>query len=268
MMGKKNISSILFLLLLVFQVATLYAQDNYNLSEINAAAKTQFVKPETLDRLMIRLRMLENNLPADQDDLLIETYKTIAEQYIANNHYSQAYAVYSKCMTFKQESLARKFINSIDSTKKNIEERRTNDGTELMNLQNQVQELQIDNDLLVSKRINFKKYFSFIIIALSTLFALILVRSALKLINIRSQLKENKESMKLQHRIATLGFYVKGLVNQTRHKAGQMEDMAASIQAGLQKISSSELKNTSFASDVKLHCKEIKKELNASGIDA
>ncbi len=268
MMHKRHYTSLLILFQLVFLAGTLNAQDNYSLVEINAAAKTQFIKPDALDRLMIRLRMIENNIPADQDALLAETYKTIADQYIANNHYSQAYQVYEKCMNFKQGAVARKFISLIDSTKKNIEVRRTNDGTELMNLQNQVQELQIDNDLLVSKRINFKKYFSFVIIALSTLFALILVRSALKLINIRSRLKENKEMMKAQHRIATLGYFVKGLVNQTRHKAGQLEDMAASIQAGLQNLSSSNLKNTSFANDVKIPCKEIKKDLNASGIEA
>jgi len=257
-----------FFVSLLFSTLLSKAQDNYNLDEINAAAKTQFIKPDALDRLMIRLRVVENNLPEGQDALLIETYKTITDQYIANNHYSQAYQVYSKCMDFKQASAARQFISRIDSTKKNIEIRRLNDGTELMNLQNQVQELQIDNDLLVSKRINFKKYFSFVIIALSALFALILVRSALKLISIRSQLKENKELMKSKHRIATLGFYVKGLVNQTRQKAGQLEDLASSIQSDLQKLASPELKNNSFGNDIRTHCKEIKKDLNASGIDA
>ena len=268
MKNKFNYIFILFFAFPFFSSHLLKAQDNYNIHEINASAKTQFIKPDALDRLMIRLRVVEKDLPADQDALLIDTYKTIADQYIANNHYSQAYQVYSKCMDFKQESISRKFMNSIDSTKKNIEVRRLNDGTELMNLQNQVQELQIDNDLLVSKRINFKKYFSFVIIALSALFALILVRSALKLISIRSQLKENKEQMKSKHRIATLGFYVKGLVNQTRQKAGQLEDMASSIQSGFQNFASSELKNNSFANDIRTHCKEIKKDLNASGIDA
>ena len=261
------------LIIFTFLVAFTYsmnatAQASSELIEISQSAKVLYVKPDVLDRLMIRLRSIENSIQPEQEAQLEETYRNIAEQYIANNHYSQAYQVYFKLIQFKDITGAKKFTRSIDSTKTNIEVRRVNDGTELMNLQNQVQQLQIDNDLLVSQRINFKKYFSFIIIALSTIFALMLVRTALKLIKIRSQLKENKAKMKAHHRHATLGSFVKGIVNQSRQKVGEIEDQAAEIGQVIKAISPEDKTTLVLINDIRSQCKEIIKEVNSLGIEA
>ena len=267
-MKKIHLTYVILFFLQAFISDETSAQNNFDISEINQAAKAQFIQPAELDRLLILLRTVENGVNQEQEAMLIETYRTISDQYVANNHYSQAYQVYSKAMNWKQEFAERNFHRKIDSTNKAIEQRRANDGTELMNLQNQVQELQIDNDLLVSNRINFKKYFSFVIIALSSLFALILVRSAMKLFRIRSQLKENKEVMQSNHRISTLGGFAKGLVNQSRQKASIIEDMAQKLHSTFQKISSSDQSSSKYLTDIRSECKEIIKELNSSGIEA
>jgi len=260
---------IIFTFLLPFIYSTnVAAQISSELIEINKSAKVLYVKPDALDRFMIQLRSIENNIQPEQEAQLEETYRNIAEQYIANNHYNQAYQVYLKLIQFKDITAAKKFTRSIDSTKTNIEVRRVNDGTELMNLQNQVQQLQIDNDLLVSQRINFKKYFSFIIIALSTIFALMLVRTALKLIKIRAQLKENKAKMKAHHRHGTLGSFVKGIVNQSRQKAGEIEDQAAEIGQVIKAIYPEDKATLALINDIRAQCKEIIKEVNSSGIEA
>jgi len=264
----KNRFIIYTLLFALVSVSMARAQANPELADIQQSAKVLYVKPDALDRLMIRLRAIENNIRPEDGDQLEETYRTIAEQYIANNHYSQAYQVYLKLVQFKDEFAAKNYEMALDSTVKNIEQRRINDGTELMNLQNQVQQLQIDNDLLVSKRINFKKYFSFIIIALSTIFALMLVRTALKLIKIRSQLKENRAKMKANHRLTTLGSFVKGIVNQSRQKVGEIEDDAGEIAESIKTVFSDDKSNPSLINDIRSNCKSIIKELNSSGIEA
>jgi len=264
----KNRFIIYTLLFALVSVSMARAQANPELADIQQSAKVLYVKPDALDRLMIRLRAIENNIRPEDGDQLEETYRTIAEQYIANNHYSQAYQVYLKLVQFKDEFAAKNYEMALDSTVKNIEQRRINDGTELMNLQNQVQQLQIDNDLLVSKRINFKKYFSFIIIALSTIFALMLVRTALKLIKIRSQLKENRAKMKANHRLTTLGSFVKGIVNQSRQKVGEIEDDAGEIAESIKTVFSDDKSSPSLINDIRSNCKSIIKELNSSGIEA
>lgn len=245
-----------------------YGQNSYDLNEIHSTAKALYVKPETLDRLMIQLRVLEKELPAEQEELFMETYRIISSQYVANNHYSQAYQVYLKYITFKEGYTARKFMLAVDTTKSSIQERRLNDGTEVMNLQNQVQQLEIDNDLLISKRLNFKKYFSFIIIALSTIFALILVKSAMKLFSISTQLKENRQMLKSIHRASTLGMFAKGVVHQLRQKTGELEDLAQTISSGLQSAAPQEKNAISFPAEIRTQCKEIIKVLNSSGIEA
>ncbi len=245
-----------------------YAQTSFELEEIHASAKTLYVQPETLDRLMVRIRVIEKDLPAEQVPMLLETYRIIASQYVANNHFSQAYKVYSEYISFKEGATARNFVRTIDVAKQSIQERRLNDGSELMNLQNQVQQLQIDNDLLISKRLNFKKYFSFLIIALSAIFALMLVKSAMKLFSIRNQLKENREKMKSIHRIAALGNFSKGIVNQARQKTGLMEDLAQNIGTTLQENSLGDKNDLTLSADIRSQCKGIIKDLNDTGIEA
>jgi biopolymer transport protein ExbB/TolQ len=267
-MKKRAIISLFTLMCFVIPIWESSGQGLFNLREINSSAKELYIKPDALNSLMKRLKVIEKDIPAEDSELLLETYRIIADQYIANNHYSDAYDVYDRLITYKEAAVAAKFVSMIDSTKKNIEIKRLDDGTELMNLQNQVQQLQIDNDLLVSKRINFKKYFSFFIIALSAIFAIILMRSALKLIKIRAQLKENKEKMRSLHRISTLGSFARGMVNQSRQKAGQIEDLAQSIGTGLQSLASADQNTLALTTEIRSECKEIIKDFNASGINA
>ncbi len=255
----------LFSLIFMFESS---AQDLYNLEEISKSAKTAYIKPDALDRLMIQLSSLESGIQPEQEALLLETYRIISQQYIANNHFSQAYKVFIILVDYKEGAIARNFMRTIDSTKKKIEVRRLNDGTELMNLQNQVQQLQIDNDLLISKRLNFKKYFSFIIIVLSSIFALMLGKTALKLIKIRSQLKENKEKMKAAHRVATIGAFSKGIVSEVRQKTGRMEDLTQKITTALTALATGDKRDLELTGEIRIQCKEIIKDLNASGIDA
>ena len=67
------------------------SQTAEELQQINAGAKVIYVKAESLDQLMIRLRPFENNLPAGQESLMMDTYRTIANGYAVNNHFKQAY---------------------------------------------------------------------------------------------------------------------------------------------------------------------------------
>ncbi|MBP6334144.1 MAG: hypothetical protein KA444_01635 [Bacteroidia bacterium] len=263
MKQKLKLSLVIFLSVFSLNVV---GQDAYELNEINKSAKTLYVTPGTLDRLMTRLRVIEKSIPKDQEALLLETYKIITSQYVANNHFSQAYQVFSRYITVKEEITARNYALAIDSTKNDINERRLTDGTEVMNLQNQVQQLQIDNDLLISKRLNFKKYFSFIIIALSTVFALMLVKTAISLFTIRSQIKDNKDLMKQIHRQATLGAFTLGLVAKSRQKAGETEDLVNSISSNFQTLGYKDAGNN--ASEIHSQCKDLIKNLNSSGIDA
>lgn len=260
-------NSILYIFPFFLMLSTsLIAQPGAELNEIHEAAKTLYVKPETLDRLMIRMRSIEANIPEDQKDLLLETYRIISDQYVANNHYSQAYQVQLKYTDLKEHYTANKFTNAVDTTRRSIQLRRTNDGTELMNLQNQVQQLQIDNDLLISKRLGFRKYFSLIIIILSSLFAIMLVRSAVRLYSIRNQLKENRESMKSVHRIAMIGSLGAGLAGKIRQDTINTEESSRELlkllenNQGVNKEALNQVKN------INLECKEIIKSLNTAGI--
>ncbi len=253
-------------LLLLLQCTSAGAQKAGELNEIYEAAKTLYVKPETLDRLLIRMRSIEADLPEDQEALLLETYRIISDQYVSNNHYSQAFQVQLKYTELKENYTARKFTKAIDTTRKNIQLRRTTDGTELMNLQNQVQQLQIDNDLLISKRLSFRKYFSLIIIILSSLFAIMLVRSAVKLYGIRNQLKENRDRMKSVHRLAVIGSLSNGLAGRIRLDTISTEESSRELLKLLENNQALNKEATDQVKNINLQCKEIIKSLNTAGI--
>lgn len=204
---KRNLltfSGFILLGLMVFSFET-KSQTAEELQQINTGAKVIYVKAESLDQLMIRLRPFENNLPAGQESLMMDTYRTIANGYAVNNHFKQAYEVYKRYLSFKENYYLKIKSDAIQSAQASIHTRKDADEKLVMDLQNQVSQLQIENDQLISKRSNFKKYFSAGLIALSALFASLLVGSGIKLNSIRVKLKQSRERMKEIHRIAALG---------------------------------------------------------------
>lgn len=216
-------SGLTFVLLLLLPLQVLFSQEATNLQQINSAAKTQYVKPETLDQLLIRLRPLVENVPAGQEMLLMDTYRTIAGQYAVNNHFKQAYEVYQKYIAYKESYYSVEKGKALEAARQSVKQRNDADEIAAMDLHNQVQQLQIENDQLISKRANFKKYFSAGLIALTALFASILVGSGLKLNSIRVQLRQSRDRMKELHRISLLGACADGILENNEEKLTSLE---------------------------------------------
>ena len=132
------------LVLTFFIIATpliaVFAQSQEELQTMNNKSKFQFVRPETLDQLMIALRKFETEIERSQDTLLLDTYKNISSAYMANNHFKQAYEVYNKYLNRKEAMLSAyksdvisKAIQSVsDRLQKN--EKEENEGTRLYSL--------------------------------------------------------------------------------------------------------------------------------------
>ncbi len=195
------------------------------LKNILSDAKTVYIKPEALDRLIIRLRPIEENLNPDLETDILEAYKVISDQYAANHHYSQALDVFKKYIQLKDFISGRDYLLAIKFRQDSVKELRTALGAEIMNLKNEAEMLQIDNDYLVSKKQNFKKYFSFIIITLSAIFALMLTSFAVKYFKLHSQINEFRDAIKNLHGVATLGSLSQGFISNTNEKINQLEEM-------------------------------------------
>lgn len=227
---------ILFTTLHLLILAPVLAQNTADLSQINASAKVLYVKAEALDQLMIRLRPLEANLPAGQEGLMMDTYRTISAGYAANNHFKQAYEVYRKYLSFKEQYYTKVKAKDLQSAQNSINQRKSADETAVLDLQNQVSQLQIENDQLISKRSNFKKYFSAGLIALTALFASLLVGSGIKLNSYRVKLKQSRERMKEIHRMSTLGAYAENIYPATEAIVNKYEKDSQEISEAVKEL--------------------------------
>lgn len=199
-------------ILLLFSISG-SGQSLDELQKINTVAKAQYVQPETLDQLMIRLRPFIEQPVVGQDTLLMETFTVIANNYTANNHFKQAYTVYNQYLDYKQNYLIKEKNKAIASGNGSVGTRRDKEEAELVDLQSQVRQLEIDIDELGSKRSGFKRYFSIALITLSAILAAMLVSSGVKLNNMRSRLKQNRERMKEIHRVASIGLISQGITS-------------------------------------------------------
>jgi len=183
-----------------------------DLQQINASAKNAYVKVEQLDQLQHDLNYFDEHpvTGPDRQQLLLDTYRTIANGYASNNHFKQGYGVYQKYLTIKEKFLAAEKTEAVAKSNKDIDEKQHQDSEEQVSIQSQVQQLQLDNDHLQSKRKSFKHYFSLGIIGLTVIFAFLLLQAGLQLNKIKQELKTGRERLMQTHRIASLGKLITG----------------------------------------------------------
>lgn len=258
---KKNY---LLLIILFAGLIPVVASEPVNLEDINREARALFIKPEKLDMLMIQLRTIQKDVPSGQEQLLMNTYKIIADQYSANNHYGQAYSVYLAYLDYKKSWFVKVRKNSLDSLQASVALRKQQDEMEIMNQNNQVEQLSVDIDQLSNKHGRFRKFFSFGILALSVLFASLLVKSGLTMNTIRVRLKEDREKMKSMQRISVLGWFVSGCIHSFRTR---MEGIIRSSSDIVRKLKEQNISRPAIekcAVDLKKEAEEVTSSLSST----
>ena len=206
-----------------------------DLASMNSTAKNPYIKVEAMDKLQQDLNYF-NEHPVqgkEQQQLLLDTYRAIANAYSANNHYKQGYGVYQKYLALKEQFLSAEKTEDISTLVHRLEEEQSKDENELVSKQNEIQQLDLDNKYLDARRKAFKQYFSFGVIALTVLFSFLLLQAGLKLNKIRNDLKTGRERLKTIHRSATLGRLKNGILQLTNH---QFSFIRKETDSGLLKI--------------------------------
>jgi hypothetical protein len=251
----------LVLFCMLFAAGLVKAQDTTavtDLQQLNAAAKGQYVTVETLDRLQRNLRYFdEHPVPKDQQQLLLDTYRAIAAGYLANNHFKQGYGVYQKLLVLKESFLSTEKSEAITKANSHIEEIQRKDEDELAKVQNEIRQLETDSDYLQAKRKGFKKYFSFIIVTLTVVFAFLLLQAGLKLNKIKSELNAGRERLKTIHRIATLGKLKSGVLLSVNAALSAIKKLSEESSAQLEQLSPGE--KNGDVSNLRKHLNELKK---------
>ncbi len=229
-----------------------------DLQQINTAAKNQFTPVETLDKLQHDLKYFDTHpVNKDQEQLLLDTYRKIADGYSANNHYKQGYGVYQKLLSLKETFLSAEKSTSLAKANSHIAELQHKDEDELLRVQNEIQQLQMDNENLQAKRVSFKKYFSFIIVALTIVFAFLLLQAGLQLNKIKQELNTGRARLKTIHRIATLGQLKKGILVSVSIALSSIRKLSEESGAQLDQLSHGE-KNTDLG-NLRKQMTELKK---------
>jgi hypothetical protein len=216
--------------LFVFACCSIHAEDIDKLKSIKARSEALYVKPETLDRLMIELRGFETSGQAQIDAVLLDTYISISSGYAANNHFKQAYEVYRKFLKHKEKFLTKNLNDQINQATASISGRKANDDKVRDDLSGNLKNLTESNEDLESSVLSFKRNFSFALIAISSVFAIMLVGSGIKMINLRSRRRQSRDRMKSIHRLAVVGGFDEGIKQSLTGSILEMQKMSGEIQ--------------------------------------
>jgi hypothetical protein len=248
----------IFILLLSTCLFT-QAQDLATLQQLNARSKTIYIKADALDNLMIALRPFDKKHGNGIDSLLMDTYKNISKGYADNNHFKQGYEVYNMYLNYKIDFLNLQKEKTIANAVSSISIRKTKDNADQMELQNTSQQLQIDIDQLASKRINFKKYFSILIIALSLIFAALLVSFTMKYSRLKKKIAENKVKMRANQQFAVVGKFCYGFTRSSSKAMTELENTVIQIKADIKNSGSASAKKADqFAASLLKSTAELK----------
>ncbi len=219
----------LFIFLLITKLNS-FAQNLDELQSINVKAKFQFVTPETLDRIMAGMRLYESNPVTGQDSLMLDTYNSVINGYMVNNHFKQAYETFNRYLTYKEKMLSDQKSKALADANQSVDGRQSKDDKEQVALQDKMTRLIAENVRLDSKRISFKRNFSFALIVLSALFAIMLVSGGIKLLNLRSELTRSHERMKEIHRNALSGRLSGGITGNFSTAVSTIESDSKELQ--------------------------------------
>ena len=214
----------------------LISQDLEGLKSINAKSKVQFVTPEALDQLSIAIRKYENEDFPGLDSILLDTYLSISSGYMINNHFRQAYDVYNRYLIRKENMLTSERAVETGNAINAFAEKSQKDEKEESELLSQVVQLRMDNENLESKRLSFKSNFSFAIIILSSIFALMIVSAGIRMLGIRSKLRQSHDRMKNIHRVALIGNFENGLRSSLKSNIEYFDNQTKEIQQELKKL--------------------------------
>jgi len=222
------------LLILLLGTSLAVAQENEDLQTIYAKANEMYVTPEALDRLIHKLSQYDITNDQKQDSLLLETYQSIASGYLANNHFKRAYEVYREFLTKKEKYLSLEKSMAIASALSAAKERQKNSDITQKNLQDEVNMLGDNYTALDSKRLLFKRGFSFILIFLTAIFAIMLVSAGIRMLSLRSQLKQSQDKIRKIHSMAVVGALEKGISASFESNIPEISNSAIALEKRFQ----------------------------------
>ncbi|MBL0103962.1 MAG: hypothetical protein IPP51_09535 [Bacteroidetes bacterium] len=252
--------AILFLFLLAGFSS--FGQSPADLASINSRAKVLYIKPEAIDRLMIELRPFETMHGNGVDSLLMDTYRVLSKGYADNNHFRQAYDVYNKYLNYKAESLSLSRRSTINEKFGSISSRSSKDQADRLDKKNQFEQLQIDIDQLATKRKNFRRYSTFGIVALSILFAAMLVRAGVRFSNLRSKIQSDRTKMKSIQRMSVLGHFAQGYKDGLLASLTEIENSVLAFRPILKKSGEKQAAQADvLAGSISKSVQEIKSQL-------
>lgn len=230
------------------------SQNISDLQQINAKSKTIYIKPEALDNLVISLRPFTLKHGDGIDSLVLDAYKNISKGYADNNHFKQGYEIYDRYINYKIEMLNQQKLSTISNAALSINNRKKKDDSAQIVQQNNILELQNNIDNLSSNIISFKKIFTIAIVALALFIAALLVSTNLKLNSLKKQIQDNKNQIKINHRISTLGKFAKGFLKSNQEKIIEVENSILEIKSALKNSSSDHFKEADNLASSILKC--------------
>jgi len=226
--------SLLFLFILLLSVSSIRAEvDNTFMEEIRSKTASEATKPEDLDRLINRLRDSPGNGSADYKNRF-EAYRLISDSYAKRNHFRQAYSTYLKSLELKEQYFSERMTTAISAAQAAAAANKSKLDQEEQTTREEASDLMISSERFTTSTHVYKKFFSLGIIVLTILFAISLVRSGVRLMNMKKETEAEKTKILELHRLALAGKLVDGNI------AGQQESLnsiSKAIQESAEEIS-------------------------------
>jgi hypothetical protein len=223
--------AILYIWLLLPAIAG--AKSIEDLKSYHEQSVSQFVTPESLDRLMNSLSEYEHDPLPGQDSIMLTIYQSVSNAYVKYSHYKQGYQVYNRYLAYKENMLAGKKTAAINSALNSVGERSRNDQTDEMKLRGQLSQIKTDSASLEHKLVFFKTNFSGVMIVLSIIFAVVLVSYVVRIFSLRSRINLNRGTMKDIHKLALTGQYEEGVRNALQQSMQFVEKETSELKTAL-----------------------------------
>lgn len=181
------------------------------LEEISKLATSPAVKSNDLDRMANRLPDLDG-ISSSDERLLLDAYKAISDGYSSINHFRQAYLVYRRYLELKEIRFQREFGTTVEKAQSSVNQRAAALDEEVSATRSEADQLRNSAQNYKVVRTFYKRFSALAIITMTFIFAVMLVRSGIRLNNMRRETAEVRKRISGLHRNSSLGRLWKGIV--------------------------------------------------------
>ena len=199
-----NSRNYFLILLLSIKISAVFGDSEANLENIKKNALSPTVKEEQLNKFTILLNEFQPTGEKDNQEYQ-EALSAVTQGYANINHFKPAYLIFKKYLENKEIGMSRTYDSLVHQATSTVQQKELILDAEMDSTAIASRKLKSSTSNYLSIKTFYQRFFPFTLVTLIFIFAIMLVRSGIKLLSMKKETTRLLEKINENHRLALIG---------------------------------------------------------------